>query len=135
MNTEAPQSPNGYGPQANAVDCSRIETFQMLAWKWNVTAAKQLTAGREPTGELDPGDWAGMLYLVRVDHAHAAATDLSEPVIAVPIPEAGWLIIDGWHRIHKALTTEVDKLPVIVLTAEEELACRVHGGEKGQGWR
>ncbi|QFY12933.1 hypothetical protein GBF35_45950 [Nonomuraea phyllanthi] len=119
----------------SATDDSRVETFQMLAWKWNITAAKQLTAGREPTGQLDPQAWAGMLYLIRIDHAHAATVDLDEPVIAVPIPDAGWLIIDGWHRIHKALTHDVDRLPVIVLTPEEELACRIFGGEKGPGWR
>ncbi|MEQ4725195.1 hypothetical protein [Nonomuraea sp. B19D2] len=122
-------------PQKNATDDSQVETFQMLAWKWNITAAKQLTADREPTGQLDPQAWAGMLYLIRIDHAHAATVDLDEPLIAVPIPEAGWLIIDGWHRIHKALTQDVDKLPVIVLTPEEELACRIFGGEKRPGWR
>jgi hypothetical protein len=111
-------------------DASRIETFQMLAWKWNVTAAKQHTADREPEGSLDPANWAGMLFLIRIDHEYAATVDLAEPLIAVPIPDAGWLIIDGWHRIHKALTAGVEKLPVIVLTPEEELACRIHGGEE-----
>ncbi len=131
MNTRAPAS----RPHPSPLDESQIETFQMLAWKWDITAAKQLTQGREPTGQLDPQTWAGMLYLIRIDHAHAASVNLDEPLIAVPIPDVGWLIVDGWHRIHKALTQGVEKLPVIVLTAEEELACRIFGGEKGQSRR
>lgn len=130
MNTPAHPRPTEV---ANLVDDSRVETFQILAWKWNITAAKRLTAGREPTGQLDPRAWAGMLYLIRIDHAHAAATDLDEPLLALPIPDAGWLIVDGWHRIHKALTHAVDRLLVIVLTPEEELACRIFGGDRLPG--
>jgi hypothetical protein len=110
--------------------------FQLLAWRWNVTTAKTFAAGRAPNGQLDPAGWSGLLSLIVIDEEHAASVDLTEPLIAVPVPDGGGpLIIDGWHRIHKALTTGTHRLPVILLTAEEETACRIHGGEKGYGWR
>ncbi|GGL42544.1 hypothetical protein [Planomonospora parontospora] len=113
-----------------------VEMFQLLAWRWNVTTAKSYAAGRTPDRQLDPATWAGLLSLIVIDEHHAEGVDLAEPVIAVPVPDGGGpLVIDGWHRIHKALTTGVERLPVIFLTAEEELACRIHGGEKGYGWR
>jgi len=115
---------------------SHVEQFHLLAWRWDVTAAKALAAGRAPNATLVPADWAGLLRLIRIDADHAATVDLAQPLIAVPIPhDGGPLIIDGWHRLHQALSTGVEHLAAILLTAEEELACRIHGGEKGYGWR
>ncbi|MBG0824898.1 hypothetical protein HS048_29810 [Planomonospora sp. ID91781] len=112
------------------------EMFHLLAWRWNVTTAKAYAAGRTPNTHLNPASWSGLLALIVIDTEHARTVDLAEPLIAVPVPDGGGpLVIDGWHRIHKALATGVERLPVIFLTAEEELACRVHGGEKGHGWR
>ncbi|WP_431904030.1 hypothetical protein [Nonomuraea sp. bgisy101] len=109
-----------------------MEFFQLMAWRWNITAAKELAQGRQPEGRLEPRDWAGMLQLVAINCDHAAQMDLSEPLIVAPVPNGGLLIIDGWHRLHKALTTGVSELFAVVLTAEEELACRIFGGESGE---
>ncbi|MFD9939588.1 hypothetical protein ACFWYW_25000 [Nonomuraea sp. NPDC059023] len=111
-----------------------VEFFQMMAWRWDITKAKKLTQGRAPQGRIEPREWAGMLQLISINHEHAAQTDLSEPLIVATVPNGGMLIIDGWHRLYKALTTEAPELSAIVLTAEEELACRMHGGDKGQGY-
>ncbi|MDF5758792.1 hypothetical protein [Spongiactinospora sp. TRM90649] len=120
----------------SAEEGSEVEVFQLLAWRWNVTAAKGYAAGRAPNGALAAASWAGLLSLIAIDRDHAATVDVSEPVIAVPVPDDGGpLVIDGWHRIHQALATGTERLPVILLTAEEERACRIHGGEKGYGWR
>lgn len=118
-------------PASRQVDSSQVEWFQMLAWRWNITVAKQLAQGREPQGRLDPGAWKGMLGLLAINIEHAARVDLSEPLIVVPVPNGGMLIIDGWHRLYKALDTGVAELYAVVLTAEEELACRIFGGESG----
>ncbi|RBQ15333.1 hypothetical protein DP939_36445 [Spongiactinospora rosea] len=120
----------------SAGEGAEIEVFHLLAWRWNITAAKGFAAGRTPKGTLAPAEWAALLSLITIDPDHAANVDLSEPVIAVPVPDAGGpLVIDGWHRIYKALTTGTDRLPAILLTPEEERICRIHGGEKGYGWR
>ncbi|MEV3986588.1 hypothetical protein [Nonomuraea sp. NPDC049758] len=106
------------------------ETFHMLAYAWNITAAKALAAGRKPNGRLAPAEWAGVLSLIATTSDHAAGVDLDEPLIAVPVDDAGHFPIDGWHRIRRALTEGVQHLPAIVLTAEEEHQIRIHGGDK-----
>ncbi|MFI6392211.1 ParB N-terminal domain-containing protein [Nonomuraea sp. NPDC050540] len=131
--TAASQPPVTRISASGRADRSRVEFFQMMAWRWDITKAKKLTQGRAPEGRIESREWAGMLQLVSINREHAAETDLSEPLIVATVPNGGMLIIDGWHRLYKALTTEVPELSAIVLTAEEELACRMHGGEKGQG--
>src|SRR4051812_35786704 len=43
-------------------------------------------------------------------------------------PEPGnRLVIDGWHRIHRAITEGLEELPAILLTATDERTCRLHG--------
>lgn len=121
-------------PAPGRTDSSRLEVFQMMAWRWDITTAKKLTRARTPQGRIEPREWAGMLRLVSINTEHAAQVDLSEPLIVATVPNGGMLIIDGWHRLYKALTTGVAELPAVVLTAEEELACRIFGGEKGQGY-
>ena len=106
------------------------ETFRFLAWAWNLSMAKPLAEGRTPGGRLDPAQWRGLLGTIRLDDDYIGDVDLSVPLIAVPIPDAGLFIIDGWHRIARALREEITELPVIVLTAEEEYTCRIYGGDK-----
>lgn len=129
-----PKSTTAKSLEAGSADTSRVEFFQMLAWRWNITAAKKLTQGRAPDGKIDPKEWAGMLRLVAISREHAAQVDLSVPLIVATVPNGGMLIIDGWHRLHKALKIGALELPAVVLTVEEELACRIHGGEKGEGY-
>jgi hypothetical protein len=121
-------------PVPGRTDHAGVEFFQMMAWRWNITAAKKITQGRMPEGRIEPRDWAGMLQLIVIDTDHATHVDLSGPLIVAPVPNGGMLIIDGWHRLYKALKIGVPELSAVVLTAEEELACRMHGGEKGQGY-
>ncbi|MFD9950768.1 hypothetical protein ACFWYW_27325 [Nonomuraea sp. NPDC059023] len=134
-NTHAPDAP-ATSPDTPAPSPDRrphVEFFQMLAWRWNVTAAKKLARGREAEGRINPREWSGMLHLIALDTDHAARVDMSEPLIVITVPDSGMLIIDGWHRLYRALDTGVPELAAVILTAEEELACRMHGGEKGQG--
>ncbi|MFI6295965.1 ParB N-terminal domain-containing protein [Nonomuraea sp. NPDC050790] len=116
-------------PEPGPVDSSEVEWFQILAWRWNITTAKQLAKDREPQARLDPAAWKAMLGVITINTEHAARVDLTEPLIVAPVPNGGMLIIDGWHRLHKALNTGVTELQAVILTAEEELACRIFGGE------
>ncbi|WP_433420847.1 hypothetical protein ACQP1V_09120 [Microtetraspora malaysiensis] len=106
------------------------EAFHFLAWSWNVTAAKSYATGRKPIGRLAPEVWRGYLSAILIEDARIGAVDLSVPLIAVPIPNAGPFIIDGWHHIARALRDGVPKLQVVLLTAEEEYTCRIHGYDK-----
>ncbi|KAA9375969.1 hypothetical protein F5972_24935 [Microbispora cellulosiformans] len=113
-------------------DASRDDTeaFRFLAWAWNVTVAKAYAEGRTPEGRLSPCAWAGFLTAIWINEDHISEVDLSVPLIAVPIPNAGPFIIDGWHRIARTLREHVIELPVIILTEQEEYACRIYGGDK-----
>ncbi|MGW0805567.1 hypothetical protein [Nonomuraea sp. NPDC002799] len=118
-------------PEPGRVDDSRVEFFQMLGWRWDITAAKKLIRGRAPDGRVVTEWWAAMLNLVAIDAEHAAQVDLSEPLIVATVPTGGVLIIDGWHRLCKAVTIGLPELSAVVLTTEEERACRIFGGEEG----
>jgi ParB-like chromosome segregation protein Spo0J len=37
-------------------------------------------------------------------------------------------VIDGWHRIHRALDLGLEELPAILLDPADERTCRLHGG-------
>lgn len=128
--TPSPDSPPVNRPEPKRADSSRLEFFQMLGWRWDITAAKKLTQSRAPEGRIVTEWWAGMLNLVAIDAEHAARVDLSEPLIVATVPTGGMLIIDGWHRLCKAVTIGLPELSAVVLTAEEERACRIFGGEE-----
>ncbi|MFI7225116.1 hypothetical protein ACIBO5_18025 [Nonomuraea angiospora] len=128
--TVSPDSPPSNRPGSERADSSRVEVFQMLGWRWDITAAKQLTQGRAPDGRIVTEWWAAMLQLVAINPEHAAQVDLSEPLIVATVPNGGVLIIDGWHRLCKAVTIGLPELFAVVLTAEEERACRIFGGEE-----
>ncbi|MFF0861409.1 hypothetical protein ACFYUV_06630 [Nonomuraea sp. NPDC003560] len=126
---DGPSSATSDKPAPGRDGRQRGEFFQMLSWRWDVTAAKKFIQGREAEGRIDPREWSGMLHLVAIDPEHAARVDMSEPLIVITVPDSGMLIIDGWHRLYKALDTGVPELAAVILTTEEELACRIFGGE------
>ncbi|WP_440100091.1 hypothetical protein [Streptosporangium sp. H16] len=111
------------------------EEFYYLAYAWDVTAAKAFAAGREPIGNLVAKEWAGVLSTVLVDQDAAATADLREPIIVVPIDDAGHFPIGGWHRITRALRDGVPELKAVVLTADEERQVRIYGGDMGHPLR
>jgi hypothetical protein len=103
--------------------------FILLGWAWDVELAAQL-APRHPViqGDLRALGWARAV--IRVDSAHARTADLTRPLLAVPIPEVKTpLVVDGWHRIHRAISEGLTELPVIVLDEIDEWACRIRGGD------
>jgi hypothetical protein len=96
-----------------------------------VDAAARL-AKRHPVHQADIRPLTGVIGLIRVDPAHAATVDLTRPLLVVPLPHApapgNRLVIDGWHRIHRALSERLHRLPAVLLDEGDERACRLHGG-------
>jgi hypothetical protein len=107
------------------------EMFTLLGWAWDVDLAVRL-ARRHPVRQAAARTLAGVKNFIRVDPDHAATADLTRPILIVPLPCApepgNRLVIDGWHRIHRALTEGLDELPAILLNAADERTCRIHGG-------
>lgn len=104
------------------------EMFILLGWAWDIDTATRLAA-RYPVHQTNIRALTWARAVIKIDDAHAVKADLTRPLLAVPIPDADTpLVIDGWHRIHRALTTGVDELPVILLDERDERACRIRGG-------
>lgn len=112
------------------------EIFRMLAYSWDITAALDLVHGREPNATIKVSDAAPWLPSIVINKAHAATVDLSKPLIVVPIHDpddpdeafAGYVTIDGWHRIYRAVNEAVETLNAHLLTSDEERQIRLSGG-------
>ncbi|MEU5993850.1 hypothetical protein ABZ806_33175 [Spirillospora sp. NPDC047418] len=110
------------------------QVFVLLGWAWDVARAAR-AATRYPVSHANVSDIGALGALIRIDHEYAERVDLSRPLLAVPLPEVRTpIVIDGWHRIHKARQTGVTDLPVIFLDADDERACRLMGGGIKRRW-
>jgi hypothetical protein len=70
-----------------------------------------------------------------LDWTYAKTTDLSRPLLFVPFAGAAQMV-DGWHRIARAVLEGVEELPAYLLTEEEANSCLLlhlsPSGEEGQ---
>jgi hypothetical protein len=103
---------------------SSREVFRLLAWAWDVGEAHRLAAGHSVI-QVDIGGLAGFAPLIRVNPTHVDEVDLAVPILIAPVPELGNLVIDGWHRVHRALRDGVTVLPARMLTSADEQHCRI----------
>jgi hypothetical protein len=96
------------------------EIFQLLRWTWNVSRGWALAGDREPI-DMPVAALAGLLALIRVSKAHVANVDVTKPLLAAPYPgdTSVNVIIDGYHRIARAVEDELETLPVVGLTHDE----------------
>jgi hypothetical protein len=101
------------------------EVFRFLAWAWDISQAHRLAAGH-PVRQVDIGGLAGFASLIHVDTAYLDEVDLSSPILIAPVPELGDLVIDGWHRVHRALRDGITVLPARLLSEADEQHCRIH---------
>ncbi|RFS85973.1 hypothetical protein D0T12_04860 [Actinomadura spongiicola] len=110
------------------------QVFVLLGWAWDVAAAARAST-RYTVTHANVSEIGALGALIRVDADYAETVDLSRPLLAVPLPEVRTpIVIDGWHRIHKARETGVAELPVIFLDAHDERACRLMGGSVRRRW-
>jgi hypothetical protein len=107
-------------------DDGEREVFHFLRWAWDITAALDLSRDY-PVTQVDISPIAGLAQLVAVNPKRVAAADLTRPLIIAPVPDAGHLVLDGWHRVHKGLSTGVTVLPARLLTAADEQRIRLRG--------
>ncbi|WP_338704364.1 hypothetical protein V2W30_41325 (plasmid) [Streptomyces sp. Q6] len=104
------------------------EKFQFLAYQWDVTAALDLAAAR-PVRHTATQPLAAALPLIRIDPEHAAHADLNRPLLLVTVAELDHsvLLIDGRHRLHRALREGHDRLPCRLLDEHHERQVRIRG--------
>ncbi|MDI5969874.1 hypothetical protein POF50_011095 [Streptomyces sp. SL13] len=107
------------------------EYFQFLSYRWNVTRAQEI-ARDLPIGQLGVGDWLKHLAIIALDDGHLDSADLRRPLILVWIADVGGLVllIDGWHRLARAVRDGIAELPFQLLDEDQEYAVRIFGGSK-----
>jgi hypothetical protein len=94
-------------------------------YDWDVTHAGRIVAGREPT-PVEVADWAEQLPSVGINDDHWPTADLAKPLIVIPDPAVAdrLQLIDGWHRVRRAVAEGIVVLPAHVLSHDEERAIR-----------
>ena len=105
-------------------------------WHWSIVAATAFAHARNEVSSISLADTGMTLRLLLrqypdIDVAFALTTNLSRPLLFVPLEEKVRLI-DGSHRVYKALLTGVDVLPACFLTQEEADASLVARLPPGQ---
>ena len=116
------------------VSQTRQETFAATVdgcwYRWDVTRANELLDARNaPVEEFRPSDWdISPEHLLErypdLDIGYARQLtdeDLRRPLLFLPF-EGKHQLIDGWHRLYKAVTSGREILPARALSDEEAQA-------------
>jgi hypothetical protein len=108
-------------------------------WHWNASLGMRLIelVSREPK-LFYPSDHGIDLAHLRqrypdIDENHAAKADLSRPILFVPFHDGTSVLVDGWHRLWRAVSEGVESLPCYELTPEEARACLIAQLPAGKG--
>lgn len=111
-----------------------VFTFSLIARRWCIGLVHELMEA-DPSGatfheRADIRGLRGWVQVMGVDPVHAATVDLSEPLLVVPLrtelgEDAGPMVINGWHRVYRALKEGRMELPALMLTPEIEQAARI----------
>lgn len=110
------------------------ETFRMLAWEWDVDRARTMEPAER--GDLEVARIAeivdyppvpGVIRPLRVpvDPEHVGHVDLAVPVILGVWSAGNAMVIDGHHRIARAVRDGVEKLPYVLLGEAQLKKCEV----------
>lgn len=67
-----------------------------------------------------------------LDEAYAMTTDLSRPLLFLPL-DGKHILADGWHRAFRAAVTGIELLPCYLLTQEDADACLIVKLPPGKG--
>ncbi|MFK0249259.1 hypothetical protein ACIQUM_31560 [Amycolatopsis azurea] len=126
---------------------SGCQVFHFGAWRWCVTRALELLEVHESVATFhEHASLAGMdellplkpapegylkLVEVKVDIEYAMTkTDLTKPIIVALViglsgESLGPMVIDGWHRIYRALSEGRETLPAYLLNPAAAEAIRI----------
>lgn len=90
---------------------------------WDVTQGNEI-ARTHPIMTFRPTDFQMTLEWIQqnyetLDWEYAKTTDLTKPLLIIPFGEQEILIIDGWHRLARAVLEGIEELPMVLLTQEE----------------
>ena len=107
------------------------EQFTYGTRNWDIQKAKQIIQDSPRNVEIfdvEGGKYFIKHGLIQVKKSISEKADLSAPLIAMQGKDGQWMVIDGWHRIKKALDSGVKELPMYKLTESESIL--VEGGKR-----
>lgn len=99
-----------------------LQDFEFSGHFFNLDKAKKIITKRpRPVETMQVDEFAYMLIdaIIRVKAATSPKYKLDVPVIIGTLTSGRRLLLDGWHRLRKALDTKVKELPAVILTREE----------------
>ena len=90
---------------------------------WDITRGNAVGADGRPLKKFSLADHGVTLDFIRqnyveIDLDYARTTDLSRPLLVIPLGEE-ILILDGWHRLARAVMEGIEELPICMLTQAE----------------
>lgn len=92
----------------NWLSKSCTETFRILGYSFDIDKAKQLVASREPVQLNSEVTKQIRMPMISVNKDYAMTRDITNPVILGNIAyeknKTGAVLIDGYHRVHKAIS-------------------------------
>ena len=111
--------------------------FQYHGQHWDVFRARQLVVGRQPEALVLDDRLREFITGVRVNANWAIlVADVSKPLLVIPLPtelfgpDAGDMVLDGYHRITRAIFEARAEVPAHFLTTADELVSeRRHAGQ------
>jgi len=111
-------------------DTETSEVFQLASKQWCVRTANRFIRDipRE-VQRLPVSSVAQVICFIQIDTEHALSDsiDLSKPCILTPLNGTHFMI-DGWHRVYRAVRDGLEELRCVVLTEEENAECVLEGG-------
>lgn len=116
-----------------------FEDSQGIEWHWNASLGMRLVelVPREPK-LFYPNDHGIDLAHLRqrypdINESHAAKADLSRPILFAPFHDGTSVLLDGWHRLWRAVSESVESLPCYELTPQEANVCLIAQLPAGKG--
>ncbi|MES2461986.1 MAG: hypothetical protein V4671_15485 [Armatimonadota bacterium] len=138
-NAEKAGGENRVAPGARFVlgQVYEMQDVDGAVYRYDVTEGIRIARMRGEVLDFCPRDFGITAEHIRarypdIDEAYAHTTDLSRPLLFVLHPkpeEATAILIDGWHRLFRAVTEGGETLPAWALTREEAEQIRLPPGE------
>lgn len=101
------------------------EAFHLGAWVFDVTRALEITI-TTPATTIAVDLIRPIAGLIWVNPSAVSRADMSRPILLAYVPEMdGYLPIDGWHRIHRAIRDGIRELPAVRLTKQQSESVRM----------
>ena len=101
-----------------------LQDFEFAGHFFNLDKAKRLIILHpRPIEMISVEEYGAMLtdQIIRVKAASSTKYKLDVPIIVGTLKSGSRLVMDGWHRLRKALDSGVRELPAVILTGEETI--------------